>query len=90
MTMPPTPPPTPDDPQDMFTRLTNGLPPGLRQAMEGYAAQWAREQELGQIDMSMQVTALHSYFVMLTTPSGPDRFTESQALYYLAKIGSTL
>lgn len=82
---------TPDEtPESMFQRLTGNLPPGLRQAMEGYAAQWAREQELGQIDMGMQVSALHSYFLMLTTPPGPDRFTESQALYYLAKIGSTL
>lgn len=75
-----------DTPEALFQRLTDGLPPGLRQAMEGYAAQWAREQELGQIDMGMQVTALRSYFGMLTTPPGPDRFTEAQALYYLAKL----
>jgi hypothetical protein len=79
-------PSDPDDARNMFQRLTEGLPPGMRQAMEGYASQFAREQEIGQIDMGMQVTALHSYFVMLTTPAGPERFTESQALYYLAKL----
>jgi len=82
--------PDPDETQNMFRRLTDGLPPGLRQAMEGYAAQFAQAQELGQIDMGMQVSALHSYFVMLTTPVGPDRFTESQALYYLAKLSPGL
>jgi len=82
--------PDPDETQSMFRRLTEGLPPGIRQAMEGYAAQFAQAQEMGQIDMGMQVSALHSYFVMLTTPPGPDRFTESQALYYLAKLSPGL
>lgn len=83
-------PTDPDDARNMFQRLTDGLPPGLRQAMEGYAAQFAQAQELGQIDMGMQVTALRQYFAMLTTPPGPDRFTESQALYYLAKLSPGL
>ena len=77
----------PDDPRNLFHRLTGAaLPDGLREIMEAYAAHVAQAQELGQIDMSMQVTALHSYFDLLTTPPGPDRFTETQALYYLAKL----
>lgn len=83
-------PTDPDDAQNMFRRLTDGLPPGLRQAMEGYAAQFAQAQELGQIDVGLQVSGLHSYFTMLTTPPGPERFTESQALYYLAKLSPGL
>ena len=82
--------PDPDETQNMFQRLTGGLPPGLREAMEAYAGQVAQAQEFGQIDTGMQVSGLHSYFVMLTTPPGPERFTESQALYYLAKMSPGL
>lgn len=75
--------PTPDEsPQDMFQRLTGNLPPGLRQVMDAYAAQCAQQQEMGQIDMRMQATALHEYFVLLVSAG----FTEAQSLYYLSKL----
>ena len=73
-----------DDPEAMFQRLTGELPPGLRQVMDAYAAQVARAQELGQMDLRMQATALHEYFGLLVSAG----FTESQSLYYLAKIAS--
>ena len=74
------------DPDDPFQRLTGGIPDGLREILEAYAGRVAQAQELSQIDMGMQVTALRQYFTLLTTPPGPDRFTETQALYYLAKL----
>lgn len=82
----------PDNPDDapeptLFERLQGSLPPGLKAALEAQMAQYAQAQEMGRIDMGMQVTGLHTSFEMLTTPPGPDRFNESQALYYLAKIG---
>lgn len=78
--------PDSDDPQATFQRLTGNLPPGLKQVMDAYAAQVARAQELGQMDFQMQATALHEYFCLLTGAG----FTESQSLYYLAKIGAGL
>jgi len=71
-----------DAAREGFRRAASIIPPELAAMIDAQA----QAQELGQIDMGMQVTALHSYFTMLTTPSGPDRFTEAQALYYLAKL----
>lgn len=75
-------PTDPDDARNMFQRLTEGLPPGFKQVMDAYAAQMAQQQEMGQIDMRMQATALHEYFVLLVSAG----FTESQSIYYLAKL----
>jgi hypothetical protein len=75
-------PSDPEDTQAMFQRLTGSLPPGFKQVMDAYAAQMAQQQEMGQIDMRMQATALHEYFILLVSAG----FTESQSLYYLAKL----
>jgi hypothetical protein len=58
------------------------LPPELAAAMEAQAQQLAGAREMNGIGMGMQAAGLHECFLALTAP---ERFTEAQALYYMAK-----
>ena len=61
------------------------VPPELAAAIEAQAQQFAQAREMGALGISMQAAGLHECFVALTAP---DLFTESQALYYMAKCNS--
>ena len=61
------------------------LPPELAAIIEAQAQQMAGAREMNGLSMDMQAAGLHECFIALTTPPGPDRFTPSEALYYMGK-----
>ena len=63
------------------------LPPELAAAIEAQAQQFAGAREMNVIGIAMQAAGLHECFIALT---GPDLFTEAQALYYMAKCNGGL
>jgi hypothetical protein len=58
------------------------IPSELAEALEAQRQQLAASREMNGISMGMQAAGLHECFLALTAP---ERFTEAQALYYMAK-----
>lgn len=75
--------PAPDDAR--FHRMQPGeIPPELAAILEAQQRQFAEARELNLITMGMQAAGLHECFTSLVGAG----FTESQALYYMAKVNS--
>jgi hypothetical protein len=72
-------PQTPDD--GRFARMQGDIPPELAAMLEAQRQQFAEAREMNVLSMGMQAAGLHECFVSLVGAG----FTESQALYYMAK-----
>lgn len=74
-------------PGDRFARMQPGeIPLELAAMLEAQQRQLAEGREMNLLSMGMQAAGLHECFISLVGAG----FSESQALYYMAKVNAGL